>query len=60
MMGDLAERALIIPLRSFFAVVGFAVVGFALMGFAVVAIAFARSEERPDGSDARLLGGEAA
>ena len=53
-MADLAERALIIPLRSFFAVVGFAVVG-----FAVVAIAFARSEERPDGSDARLLAGEA-
>ena len=49
-MADLAERALIIPLRSFFA----------LMNFAVVAIAFARSEERPDGSDERLLAGEAA
>ena len=44
-MADLVERALIIPLRSF---------------FAVVAIAFARSEERPDGSDERLLAGEAA
>ena len=50
MMGDLAERALIIPLRSFFA----------LMAIALVAIVFARSEERPDGSDERLLGGEAA
>ena len=49
-MADLAERALIIPLRSFFAVVDFALVG----------IAFARSEERPDGSDERLLAGEAA
>ena len=45
-MADLAERALIIPLRSFFAAVG----------FAAVAIAFARSEERPEGSDERLLG----
>ena len=42
-MADLAERALIIPLRSFIAAVGFAVV---------------RSEERPEGSDERLLAGE--
>ena len=59
-MADLAERALIIPLRSFFALMGFALMGFAVMGFALVAIAFARSEERPDGSDERLLAGEAA
>ena len=50
-MADLAERALIIPLRSFFALMGFA-----LMGFAAVAFVFARSEERPEGSDERLLG----